>query len=439
MAELDAIARQLSAATQKIRVFEQRYGTHALLRERQHLFRAFTPLQEIQRMLRVQNVLRSAFKNPFEEMMRSIRPSLSDIRLRSGMDPNVIRSINTVSESLSRPSDTLQQLCKIDFPRHSSIGHLIESQSALARLGSEIRNSPAGSDLPSRFPHERTAEALAGIEVLSAQNKAMRQSSKAALETIKAFQSFAQRQLHRARTDNPDIFYRRIAITDMAGDFLETAQCSWELLGQHAVDTADDQSPDAKKPTIYSYLNQELSFLYREDVQSDPSAAFERSTASTVNILGGEIVDLIYNINENRMASGCTHIVKPTNRTMRAVHQLTASVCTDEQSFGEVVDALYFLVYEGSGNAKRLTELMTNAELTTVWWIKALRTSIRHDIDHGVKRKSKKKHVEIGEVYKALVGYRRPRCRSDWSAAQVSLMECTANLFRALFDTVEPN
>ena len=436
MAELDAIGRQLSAATQKIRVFEQRYGTHALLRERQHLLR---PLQEVQRMLRVQDALRSAFKNPFEELMRSIRPNLCDIRLRYGMDSNVIRSINTLSESLSRPSDNLRQLSIIDSPLRSSIEHLIEGQLALARLGSEIRNSSAGFDLPSRFPHDRTAEALAGIEVLSAQNKVMRQSSKAALGMINAFQSFAQRQLHRARTDDPIIAFRRIAITDMAGDLFETSQCSWELLGQHAVDTADDQPPDEKEPTIYSHLNQELSFIYREDVESDPNAAFERSTASTVNVLGGEIVDLIYNINESRRASGSTHIVKPTNRAMRAVHQLTASVSTDEQSFGEVVDALYFLIYEGTGNANRLTDLMTDADLATVWWIKALRTSIRHDIDHGDKRKSEKKHVEIGEVYKALVGYRRPRRRADWSAAQVSLMECTANLLRTLFDTVEPN
>ena len=66
------------------------------------------------------------------------------------------------------------------------------------------------------------------------------------------------------------------------------------------------------------------------------------------------------------------------------------------------MDTLYFLIYEGSGNAKRLTELMTDEELTTVWWIKTLRTSIRHDVDHGDERKSKRKHLEIGEVYSAL-------------------------------------
>ena len=210
----------------------------------------------------------------------------------------------------------MRQFGAIEVLGHSSIGHLIESQSAMAKAASEIRKSIAGFELPDRFPHDRIAGALAGIQVLSKQNEVMRRSAKAALESIQAFQSFAERQLRRAVTDDPDVFFRRMVVTDMAGDLLETAQISWELLGQHATAVPDDQPPEVIKPTIYSHLNQELSYLYRDNVQVDSSAAFDRSTASTVNTLGGEIVELIYNINESRKSSGNTQIVTPTNRAL---------------------------------------------------------------------------------------------------------------------------
>ena len=115
MAEMDVIARQLSSGVQKIRVFEQRYGTHALLRERQHLLRAFEPLQHIRSMLQFQNAARVAFSNPFEEMMRSIRPSLDDIRRRAGIDCNMIRSIQAATKNLSRHLTTCDSSARSKF------------------------------------------------------------------------------------------------------------------------------------------------------------------------------------------------------------------------------------------------------------------------------------------------------------------------------------
>ena len=439
MVETNKIARQLSYAAQIAQDFERRYGLHALIRERQDLLKAFEPPQHIKAMLEIENAARAAFANPFEQMMRSIRPSIDDLRLRAGFDSSTLSSIQNAAASLSRPSDIVRQISAFEGLGYSSINQLMASQSAMADAALGIRKSMAAVKLPDLFPHDRIAGTLAGVQVLSEQSEAMRLSAKAALESILGYQSFAERQLRRAVTDDPIVFSRRMTITDMAGDLLETAQSSWELLGIQATVVPDDQTLEIPKPTIYPHLNQELSYLYREDVTADPEIAFDRSNASIVATLGGEIVELIYNINESRNSYGKTHIITPTNRTMRAVHQLTASVSKDEYSFGKIVDALYFLIYEGSGSAKRLTEIMTDEELTTVWWIKTLRTSIRHDIDHGDERKSQKKHIEIGEVYSALVGQKRPKRGTDWTTAQVVLFEHTANFLRRVLNIIDPD
>ena len=439
MAKIDKIARQLSYNVRTIHDFEKRYGTRALLRERQDLLKALKPIQHIERLSQLENAVRTAFVNPFEELIRSIRPSLEDLRLEIGFHPNTIRSIQLAAENLARPSDIMQQVATFKGLGHSSIDRLIRGQLAIDERVLEIRNNVVDVEIPDLFPHHRIAGALAGIQVLSEQSEVMRFSAKTALESIQAFQSFAKRQLRRAVIDEPNVFSRRMAVTDLAGDLLETAQSSWEMLGQQATAVPDNCPPVMVKPAIYSHLNQELSYLYRKDVKADPHSAYHRSTASRVATLGGEIVELIYNINQSRMSSANAHIFKPTNRALRAIYQLTNSVSRNEQSFGDVVDALYILIYEGSGSASRLTDLMTDAELTTVWWIKTLRTSMRHDVDHGDERKSRKKHSEIGEVYYALVGQMRPKLAADWSAAQVVLYEYTADLLRSVLDIVDPN
>ena len=430
------MARQFSSGTQVVQDFERRYGLHALIRERQDLLKAFEPPPHIKGMFEIANALRGAYANPFEQMMRSIRPNIDDLRLRAGIDPS---SIQNVAARLLEPSDILRQIREFEGFGYSSIAQLMEMQSSMAEAALEIRNRMPAVELPDLFPHDRIADALAGVQVLSKQNEAMRLSAKTALESIQGYQSFAERQLSRAVTDDPIVFSRRMSITDRAGDLLETAQGSWELLGKQAIAVPEDQIPEITKPSIYSYLNRELSFLYRRNVRADPEAAFDRSDAAKVSTLVGEIVELIYSINESRESSGKEPIITPTNSNLRAVHQLTSSLCADEYTFGTIVDALYFLIYEGSGTANRLNEIMDDKELTTVWWIKSLRTSIRHDIDHGDKRKSRKKHIEIGEVYSALVGQKRPKRPKQWTTAQIVLYEHTADLLRRVFDLVEPD
>ena len=87
-------------------------------------------------------------------------------------------------------------------------------------------------------------------------------------------------------------------------------------------------------------------------------------------------------------------LFKPTNRTYSAVSCLSTAFCVNEESFGGVVDSLYQLLYEGSGDAGRILQILTNEESATLWDIKHLRTSFRHDIEHGNQNKYLKKSLK---------------------------------------------
>jgi hypothetical protein len=349
-----------------------------------------------------------------------------------------------IAESLSRPSEILRQIDAFGSLGHFRIKELMEGQATMAQAAIEFRERMAAIDLPTLLPHDRVADALAGIQVLSTRSEALRLTASTALEAICDYQSFAARQLSRALTDHPAVFSRRMVITDLAGDLLETTQSSWELFGLRAAVVAESPRPvvtpaiPLTSPTAYSHLNRQLAYLYKDTAEQDASAAFHRSTASTAIALGGEIVELIHGINESRVSAGAPLVISPTNRNLLAVQQITTTVAADEQGFGKIVDALYCLLYEGSGDAKRLTELMSDEELMALWWVKTLRTSLRHDVDHGDPRKARSRHVEIGDVYIRLISRRRPIRAAHWSAAQTALFTAAAQLLRALRDRIDP-
>jgi hypothetical protein len=66
-----------------------------------------------------------------------------------------------------------------------------------------------------------------------------------------------------------------------------------------------------------------------------------------------EISSLIYGVNERGSSKSGEDIFKLTNKSARAIKKL-AAVCKSDKEFGEIVDSLYFIVYEGSGDCKRL-------------------------------------------------------------------------------------
>ncbi len=91
--------------------------------------------------------------------------------------------------------------------------------------------------------------------------------------------------------------------------------------------------------------------------------------------------ELVYEINKRYQGIHGKERFKMTTKSSEALHAL-GRPCIDTTSYNEFVDRLYFLVYEGSGSAKRLPSPVPEFVLD----IKLLRSDARHDLDHGPPR-----------------------------------------------------
>ena len=130
--------------------------------------------------------------------------------------------------------------------------------------------------------------------------------------------------------------------------------------------------------------------------------------------------ELIYQINEKYAASKGQDLFKMTNKSRRAISGI-ANPCRDIQQFGEFVDLLYFLIYEGSGSCDRLPDPVPEFAMD----VKLLRNLCRHDLDHGSAREVARKRTQYGEIFHKYSGKRTPdECGpEDFMATQMSIME----------------
>ena len=115
---------------------------------------------------------------------------------------------------------------------------------------------------------------------------------------------------------------------------------------------------------------------------------------------------LVYEVNTQHAARDGGDCLKMTTKSSKALDDLGRTF-GDVEAFGDFVDASYFLIYEGSGNGKRLSEPMP----ILVEEIKCLRADIRHDLDHGRESAAAKKHLRHADVMQKYTGKRtREEC-----------------------------
>jgi hypothetical protein len=127
----------------------------------------------------------------------------------------------------------------------------------------------------------------------------------------------------------------------------------------------------------------------------------------------------VYKINEKYAAMHGEDLFKMTNESILALQNL-AVIAENLESYGKLVDSLYFLVYEGSGSCKRLPTPPPDFAMD----VKVLRTGIRHDVDHGEAAEVAKKRVRKGNVFAKFSGKKSPQeCGpKDFLATQMRLL-----------------
>ena len=144
----------------------------------------------------------------------------------------------------------------------------------------------------------------------------------------------------------------------------------------------------------------------------------------TLDIAIDELADvsrvLVYDVNRLYSATNGEDRFKMTNKSSKALQTIGVS-CRDRTTYDELIDALYILVYEGSGNCKRLPDPVPTFAMD----IKFLRGDIRHDLDHGKKSEISKKTTRNSDIFKIYSGKATPEeCGpDDFIATQFRILE----------------
>lgn len=145
----------------------------------------------------------------------------------------------------------------------------------------------------------------------------------------------------------------------------------------------------------------------------------ENEAIRNVTDLANSTRELIHKANEIYSSKSGEDLFKLTNKASMSLSKIEIP-CRDLNQYGDFIDALYFLIYEGSGDCKRLT----SPPPEIVMDIKHLRTAIRHDINHGKRKEIIKKNLKISEIFEKYSGKRTPGMCSpeDFLSIQVRIL-----------------
>jgi len=281
-------------------------------------------------------------------------------------------------------------------------------------------------DLPFDPPEQRIIESLVPIEALHNTVQLNDELLRIATLPQQAFQEFSSQQLKLAAVTTSDIARMNLlSIVDSAADLLDDMNSGLRLAvlmdRTFAKTVLPIDYPVPIKINLYIELKKDLDSIDLEDPEFDAEEAVADSNATQIAELGKQIIRLVYNLNTETERENRPTIFKPTSKTGLACSIIPTSIATNEESFNRQIDQLFFLLYEGSGSAKRLIEKKPAEHFEALWRVKHLRLSARHDIDHGSKSQIDKKHRNIAAAYTALIGSPVPRTGSDWCQAQVNL------------------
>lgn len=385
----------------------------------------FWQLRELQRALGEMQSQRRIL----EGIPRSFRDQIDQliaVRDRFTLPPDYLDAMERVQETLGQQC-RIEQLALLSRWDNDLLRTLRRSQDEIDELARQMLPPQPAFSLPS----EHIAFSLAATEALLELKRLDKGLLEVALQPQLAFQDFARHQLQLASVASDALKESRLMLIDAAADLLPAMSSGLELALLIHPQAWEAREAPLSRVNVYTELETELEAVDLEKPEIDVEAAVTESRAGRVAELGHRLIRLVYDLNTEAEREGLSAVFKPTNRSFYACLVIPTGVATDERDFSEVVDHLYFLLYEGSGEAKRLMERTTSERLEALWRLKQLRLGFRHDVDHGSE--AEKKSRKIGEAYEALIGAATPRSRSDWARAQAALYEQLVEMLEDLW------
>lgn len=331
-------------------------------------------------------------------------------------------ALNLASRLEGEFADRRLQLAAFDALHRPAIDAALES---VLRQQADLAKLTVGLKLQYETmvaPAMQVQSALAALEASARLYSAPEAYWSNALAVVASYEQFAIRQTKRLASDPEGVAPRRARVTELAGALLVSS------LGATDAVAGEPQSEAPRvptvKPRIFGPLNSHLGFVYRASVEVDVDLAVAGALPSKICHLGGAIIGTVVRVNEVFRRTGRRDVFSPTNRSLWAASVIPAVVVGNELDFAAVIDALFFLLYEGSAAGSknaRFTPLLTDDELQPLWRVKHLRLNYRHDIEHGDDKDIARKHQNVGAAFVALIGKHAPTRPADWTAAQAEL------------------
>lgn len=171
------------------------------------------------------------------------------------------------------------------------------------------------------------------------------------------------------------------------------------------------------------------------EADSTVASASGDTNAHRISMLGIVLLGLIADINKAAALSQRQEVFAPTTRLYTSIPILITTIARDSSTLGHVINALYFLIYEGAGAERlRFQEQgggpLREEECEPIWWLKHLRLIEDHDIDHGPERERLRKWRLIAEDMGAMGLERIPQTPVEFERLQLRLYEGIASVLR---------
>lgn len=345
--------------------------------------------------------------------------SVKDHLLNAGLSNDILKIQRDIEQSFGSVSSIKKELEYLSTS--SAFSSFLSSHEEIYRLQDQYSALLDFQHLPS----ERIKSVLATAEATARLYDVSDSFSDYTLSSIAQYQGFVEAQCQHLQLDSDLIAQRRLQVTELSGDIFELSNASLDLGASIQAKSEIDKeviTPSVKgEKNIYGHINQHLGFVYSHNYEGDVNESYKNSTPVKIAQTGFSITEKIYQINTISEHNGKAVIFKPTPQTMRACATLPTIIATNEIGFNFLIDHLFFLIYEGSGTAKRLTNIIESENLEPVWKLKQIRLNARHDINHGSTTEIVKKKEKVNNAFMSLISKPIPIRQRDWQTAQLQL------------------
>ena len=242
------------------------------------------------------------------------------------------------------------------------------------------------------------------------------------------YSEFSRRTLERMNTSAGENYARALD----ASLTLASRQISGLTAALGGVITVPEDDGEIAEPisppalSVFDIQQEELLRVEAIPTGEDYSVIVRLSPTASIVEQATHCIMLVTHVNYTVEMRAGKPFFKPTTKSMESCALLPRITARDRDSFGAFIDCLYFIVYEGPGDAKRYlgNGLLSDEECAPVWTIKHLRSKfLRHDIDHG---KDKEIKVSRGNLQWALerLGFKAlPRTPEDYSRLQQAVLD----------------